>query len=349
MNFNGTFGVHFLPHHSGWERLTARQLVEMGEVADDGDVECIWFATRFLSRDALTLMSMMSSRVNTSLGTLVANPWGRNPLELAGALGTIAEMVPVDREVRFGIGSGVSHGRWVARPKPLRVVRETIEIVRALLSGETVSTDEFTVADYFHLDGPARLSVEFSRPEAVSFWFALTGGPLGDKLAAEVADGVLIDAGTVMGLSSLSDGRADGYVAAIDARRAAVDGARPLRKCLNLCVSVSEDRAAAFDRARAHADVAAGRGIGQARGLPTELTDGDLSEMFLVGTPEAVVETLVDCIPHAARIGCEHVVLGVPTGPRPAEAIELISHVVVPAVRRRLGPSSPAQQPGRRR
>jgi hypothetical protein len=305
MNFNGTFGVHFLPHHEGWERLTARQLVEMGEVADDGDVECIWFATRFLSRDALTLMSMLSSRVHTSLGTLVANPWGRNPLELVGALGTIAEMLPADREVRFGID--------------------------------------------FHLDGPARLGVELTRPDAVSFWFALTGGPLGDKLAAEVADGVLIDAGTVMGLSSLSDGRADSYVAAIDARRAAVDGAKPLRKCLNLCVSVSEDRGAALDRARAHADVAAGRGLGHAVGLPAELTDADLAEMFLVGTPDEVTKTLVDCLPHALRLGCEHVVLGVPTGPRPAEAIELISHVVVPAVRRRIGSSPPSPQTGGRR
>ena len=207
MSYQGTFGVHFLPHHPVWDELTAPELVRIAETAAKGDLECIWFATRFLARDALTLMSMLSARVPMSLGTLVANPWGRNPLELVSALGAIAEMLPEDREVRFGIGSGVSHSRWVERPRPLRFVRETIEVLRALASGRRVAFDDYPAPhvsakarllptfprrlDYFHLRGGGELTVEFARPEAVSFWFALTGGPLGDELAVRAADGGL--------------------------------------------------------------------------------------------------------------------------------------------------------------
>jgi hypothetical protein len=337
MTFTGTFGVHLLPHHPGWQHLPTHELLAIGEAAARSEAECIWFATRFLSRDSLTLMAMMASRFESSFGTLVANPWGRNPNELVGTLGVIAEMLAPGRELRFGIGSGVTHRRWVDRPQPLRVVRETIEMLRSLLAGETVAPDRFTVVpEYFHMHGEAALGVQLTRPEAVSFWFAVTGGPLGDRLAAEVADGFLLDAGTVMGLDSLSDGRADDYVARLDRSRAERSD-RPLRRILNLCMSVADDRDAAYAVARQHATVAAGRGVGLHSGRSTELSDSDLRASFLVGTPDEVSETLSECFEHATRLGCEHIVLGVPTGPDPARAVELASSVVIPLARARAG------------
>ena len=178
----------------------------------------------------------------------MANPWGRNPIELVSALVAISEMLGPQRELRYAIGSGVTHARWVDRPKPLRAVRETMVILRALLAGECVTFDRFPVLrDYFHLHGQAELSVSPARRDAVSLWFALTGGPLGDALAAEVADGVVIDAGTVMGIGPLTDGRSADYAASIDHRREAIGRLPPLRRILNLCMSLSDDRRSALD------------------------------------------------------------------------------------------------------
>jgi hypothetical protein len=57
--------------------------------------------------------------------------------------------------------------------------------------------------------------------------------------------------------------------------------------------------------------------------------------MFLIGTPEEVGERLLQCMEHAERLGCEHISLGVPTGPVPMEAVQLAGQVLVPLVKSR--------------
>ena len=74
----------------------------------------------------------------------------------------------------------------------------------------------------------------------------------------------------------------------------------------------------------------------------TEPSDAELMQMFLVGTPGEVSDALVECAGHAERLGCEHIVLGVPTGPDPAVAIELACNVVIPDVLARTAPAGPA-------
>jgi alkanesulfonate monooxygenase SsuD/methylene tetrahydromethanopterin reductase-like flavin-dependent oxidoreductase (luciferase family) len=243
-------------------------------------------------------------------------------------------LLPDHRELLFGLGSGVSQARWVERPKPIRFVRETVSVCRALLAGETVDLAAYPlVADYFHLQGSARMAVGLTRPEAVSFWYS-PQGPLGNKLAAEIVDGIFVEAGTSLGLAALRDGTLDTMIQDIEQLRARAGITRPLRRIMGLCVSLSRNRDAAFQRARMHAAVAAERhraAVGPGR----ELTEEALEEMFLVGTPDEVGERLIACMEDAERLGCEHICLGVPTGPHPLEAVELAGQVVVPLVKGR--------------
>jgi alkanesulfonate monooxygenase SsuD/methylene tetrahydromethanopterin reductase-like flavin-dependent oxidoreductase (luciferase family) len=322
-----------------WNRVTSPDLVRIAEAAAAGDLQHIWFSSRFLVRDTLTLMAALAARVPLNLGTMVHTPWGANPLQLASSLGTIAELLPPDMEVLFGLGSGITHARWVERPKPARFVRETFEMCRQLLAGEAVQVSEYPlVAEYFHLKGSGQMSVQFSRPEAVSFWFA-PQGPLGNKLAAEVADGIFVEAGTRLGLRALRDGTLERDIQEIERLRTEAGNSRPLRRILALCMSLSRDRDAAFSRARVHALEAASRpAFGAEPGR--ELTDEVLLEMFLVGTPEEVGEQLMACMEDAERFACEHIVLGVPTGPDPMEAVELAGHVLVPLVKSAVRASS---------
>ena len=333
MSYQGTFGVQFLPHHPVWDRIPAPELLRIAEAAAAGDLQHVWFSSRFLSRDALILMAAIAVRVPLNLGTLVHTPWGANPLQLASSLGTIAELLPPDRELLFGLGSGISQARWVERPKPARFVRETFEMCRRLLAGEAVLFSDYPlVTDYFHLKGSGQMSVQFSRPEAISFWFA-PQGPLGNKLAAEVADGIFLEAGTRLGLRALRDGTLERDILDIERLRTQAGNTRPLRRILSLCMSLSRDRHAAFNRARMHAVEAASRQT-FAAAPDRELTDDLLLEMFMVGTPEEVAEQLSACLEDAARFGCEHIALGVPTGPDPMEAVELAGQVLVPLVKR---------------
>jgi alkanesulfonate monooxygenase SsuD/methylene tetrahydromethanopterin reductase-like flavin-dependent oxidoreductase (luciferase family) len=259
MAYRGTFGVQFLPHHPIWNRVTAPELLRLAETAAAGDLQVIWFSTRFLARDTMTLMAACAARVPMSLGTQVHAPWGENPLELASSLGTIAELLPEGREVLWGLGSGQSQARWVERPRPNRFMRETFGMIRHLLDGDEVQFSNYPlVSGYFHLTGSGQMSVDLTRPEAVSFWFA-PQGPLGDRLAADLADGIFVESGTRLGLSALSDGRLDREIEAIETRRASGDNPRPLRKALVLEMSLSRDRAAAMQRARMHGETAARR------------------------------------------------------------------------------------------
>jgi 5,10-methylenetetrahydromethanopterin reductase len=339
MTYQGTFGVQFLPHHPVWNRLTSLELLRIAEVAAAGDLQHIWFSSRFLSRDTLTLMAATAARVGLNLGTMVHTPWGANPLQLASSLGTIAELLPPDREVLFGLGSGVSQARWVERPKPARFVRQVFVMCRKLLSGEAVQFSDYRlVQDYFHLTGSGQMSVQFSRPEAVSFWFAAQG-PLGNRLAAELADGIFLEAGTRLGLRALRDGTLERDLQEIERMRIAAGNGQPLRRILALCMSLSRDRDAAFQRARGHALEAASRAA-FAAAPDRELTDQALLEMFLVGTAEEVGEQLLRCMEDAERFGCEHIALGVPTGPDPMEAVELAGQVLVPLVKGAVGASA---------
>jgi len=336
MSYQGTFGVQFLPHHPVWNRLTSTDFLRLAKTAAAGDLHCIWFSSRFLSREPLILMAAIAARVPLSLGTMVHTPWGANPLQLASSLGTIAELLPQTRELLFGLGSGVSQARWVERPKPARFVRETFEMSRRLLAGDEVPFSEYPlVTDYFHLKGSGQLVVQFSHPERVSFWFA-PQGPLGNKLAAEVTDGIFVEAGTRLGLRALRDGTLERDIQEIERLRTQAGITRPLRRIMALCMSLSRDRQAAFNRARMHAVEAASRQA-FAGARDAELTDEALTEMFLVGTPDEVAEQLIECMQDAERFGCEHIALGVPTGPDPLEAVELAGQVLVPLVKNRLG------------
>jgi alkanesulfonate monooxygenase SsuD/methylene tetrahydromethanopterin reductase-like flavin-dependent oxidoreductase (luciferase family) len=336
MSYRGTFGVQFLPHHPVWSRFTSPELLRIAETAAAGDLQYIWFSSRFLARDTLTLMAASAARFPLGLGTMVHTPWGQNPLQLASSLGTIAELLPDNREVLFGLGSGISQARWVDRPTPVKFVRETFEMCRRLLAGEEVPFSEYPlVSDYFHLKESGQMSIQFTRPEAVSFWFA-PQGPLGNNLAAEVADGIFVEAGTRLGLRALRDGTLESTIQEIERLRTEAGNTRPLRRILALEMSLSRDRDAAFNRARMHGLVAAGRRTvaGEPR---SELTNEALSKMFLVGTPEQVGEKLSECMEDAERLGCEHILLGAPTGPDPVEAVELAGQVLVPLVKRGLG------------
>jgi alkanesulfonate monooxygenase SsuD/methylene tetrahydromethanopterin reductase-like flavin-dependent oxidoreductase (luciferase family) len=339
MTFQGTFGVHFLPHHAIWDQVTSRELVRIAEQAAAGDVQYVWFSSRFLARDTLTLMGALAAQVPIGLGTRVHHPWGSNPLELASSLATIAELLPINREVLFGIAGGATQSRWVERPRPVRFVRETIGMCRALLAGEEVAVSKYPlVTEYFHLKGTAQMTVQFTRPDAVSFWFP-PQGPLGFKLAAELADGIFVSAGTRLGLRALRDGRLEHDVEKLERLRRAAGNPRPLRRILSLEMSLSRDREAAFRRARMHALVASGRQR-PADAPELDLTDRGLAEVFLVGTPEDVAEQLMACMEDAERFNCEQIALGVPTGPDPMEAVELTAHVLVPLVKARAGASA---------
>ena len=156
------------------------------------------------ARDAyvyLTLAATATERL--TLGTAVTNPLTRHPAISANAAATLAAIAP--RRVILGMGAGdrplQALGLEPAKPA---VVRKTIEVCRALLAGDHVTTraGEVSLQDAY-LHQPCDI------PPPI--WLAASG-PQMLRLAGAAADGVIILAGLfpegiAYALRHVNDGR----------------------------------------------------------------------------------------------------------------------------------------------
>jgi 5,10-methylenetetrahydromethanopterin reductase len=164
------------------------QLVARAKLAEAHGYSAVWVADERFYREVYTCLGQIAAHTSQILlGPCVTDPYTRHPALTAMAIATLDE-ISGGRTV-LGIGAGISGFAelGIDRRKPARATREAIAMIRALLRGETVEVDSDVVA--FH---QGRLSFSPLRPE-LSVYVA-SNGPLGQRVAAELADGVIIEA-----------------------------------------------------------------------------------------------------------------------------------------------------------
>ena len=178
------YGVRFENDPS----LTPQDLQELGVLAEKLGYETVW-APEGGGRDSLTALAAIALRTErVRLGTGILPIYARTATNTAmGAAGMAA--VSGDR---FILGLGVGHrptveGRdGVPFRQPMARLRETIGIVRGLLSGEDVAYE----GRHFNI---ASASLGGAAPkERVPIYIAALG-PQMLELAGEMADGVLMN------------------------------------------------------------------------------------------------------------------------------------------------------------
>lgn len=163
-----------------------RELVPVARAAEAHGFSTIWstedyFATGGVAGAATILQATEEIRVGAGLVSVYA----RHPGLLAMEAGTIASVHPG----RFVLGVGVGGLGWldqqgIEHRRPLGAVRGTIESLRALWSGETLSGDHGGFAfDGIHLEYPP------SEPPPIHLGAT---GPKMTALAGEVSDGLLL-------------------------------------------------------------------------------------------------------------------------------------------------------------
>ncbi|MFA9502672.1 TIGR04024 family LLM class F420-dependent oxidoreductase [Natrinema sp. H-ect1] len=163
---------------------TIDSIVDYARTAEDGGYDCAWLPETW-GRDGVTVLSAMAEHTEEiDIGSSILNTYSRSPALLGQTAATLQEL----SEGRFRLGLGPSgpvvienwHG--VEFGNPLKRTRETVEIVRQVLSGETVDYD----GDEFDLSG-FRLRCE---PPETSPPIEVTGmGPKAVELAGRFADG----------------------------------------------------------------------------------------------------------------------------------------------------------------
>ncbi len=159
--------------------------------AEEKGFEAVWQAESRLVRDAIVPMAAYAAVTeNIKVGSGVINNWTRNIGLLASTFLTLDDLAP-DRVI-CGIGAWwdpLAMNVGIQRKKPLKAMRETVEVLRRLLNMERVTFH----GEFHHVDG-IELDVVHGRrePRNVQIMIGATG-PKMMQLTGEISDGAVLN------------------------------------------------------------------------------------------------------------------------------------------------------------
>ena len=161
------------------------------QYAEERGFEAVWQAESRLVRDAIVPMAAYAAATKRiKIGSGVINNWTRNIGLLAATFLTLDDLAP-DRII-CGIGAWwdpLARNVGIQRRKPLKAMRETVEVMRKLLTLEQV-----TYHGEFHYVQDIALDVVHGRrePRNVEIMIGATG-PKMMELTGEIADGAVLN------------------------------------------------------------------------------------------------------------------------------------------------------------
>jgi coenzyme F420-dependent oxidoreductase len=160
------------------------EFLALSRRAEASGYERVWLPETW-GRDAVTILATVARETDrVGIGTSITNVYSRSPALVGQTAATLQEA----SGGRFRLGLGPSgpilvegwHGADYGNP--LRRTRETIEVVRQVLSGETVEHD----GEYFDLEG---FRLRHDPPETPVPVDAAGLGPTAVELAGRFGDG----------------------------------------------------------------------------------------------------------------------------------------------------------------
>jgi len=212
------------------------------QYAEARGFEAVWQAESRLVREAtIPLAAFAAVTERIKVGSGVVNLWTRNVGLLAATFVTLDDLAP--GRVMLGIGAWwepLASKVGVRRERPLRAMREVVEVTRRLIAMERVTYH----GEFVHVTDIEIDIVHGNRaPRQIPIYIGATGLQM-LELAGEIGDGVLLNylvspAYNAQAMAALSRG-------ASRAGRRVEDLDRPQ---LVVC-SLDRDRARALDRAR---------------------------------------------------------------------------------------------------
>ena len=268
-----------------------REGIGLTQYAERAGFDAVWQADSRLVRDCMIPMAAWAATTERiKIGSGVVDCWSRNPARLAASFSTLDDLAP--GRVILGIGAWwdpLAAKVGITRSRPITVMREIVESVRALLRCDGPVTYDGT---YVHFDGVELDYVhEERKPKDVPIYIGATGMQM-MELTGQIADGAVLNylvspAYNLQAMDSLEKG-------AHKAGRSATDLDRPQ---LVVC-SVHEDRATALDMARLMVTQYLGQQphIMKASGVSQELLDR-VGEVLTWPATHAQVEAASKLVP----------------------------------------------------
>jgi 5,10-methylenetetrahydromethanopterin reductase len=214
---------------------TPARLADLAALAESAGYDDFWLADERFFREVYACLALCALRTRRiRLGPCVTDPYSRHPALTAMAIATLDEIS--DRRALLGIGAGVSGFRelGIDASRSAAAIREAIEIIRALLAGQTVTVQGREVN---FTDG----CLDFAPPRADLPIFVASQRAAGCRVAGRVSDGAIMQGALAEPLVRFLRDTVHGAAREAGREPARVD----LVARLNVCVH--DDRRAARD------------------------------------------------------------------------------------------------------
>jgi 5,10-methylenetetrahydromethanopterin reductase len=174
------------------DRHPIREGIKYAQFAERHGFEAVWQAESRLARDAITPLAAMATVTNRiKLGTGVINNWTRNIALTAATFLTLDELS--GGRMILGIGAWWDPLAWkvgIDRSRPLKAMREYVEVLNRLFRMETVTFD----GDCVKVRG-IRLDVVYGDPNTprnIPIYIGATGWQM-MELTGQIGDGVVLN------------------------------------------------------------------------------------------------------------------------------------------------------------
>ena len=324
------FGIEFVPSSS------ILDMAYYSRIAEKAGFEFVWITDHFVNRNVFVALTQVALYTNTiQVGSGVTNPYTANPAVVASSIATIDE-ISGNRAI-LGIGAGdkvTLRNLGIKRKKALAAMRESVEIIRQLWARETVTLS----GEVFKMP-QARLGFRVKRSLPI---YLAAQGPKMLALAAEIADGVLINAshpkdyaiakkqleiGAERGQRSLKDFDVAAYTSfSIDK-----DKNRAIKESkLVVAFIVAGSLQLVLDRHNIPLEAASNIDNllfnGKFKQAAEVVTPEMLDAFAIYGTPEECIQK----IEELSKVGVTQLVCGSPLGRNIPETIRFIGKTILP-------------------
>ena len=183
------------------DRPDPRHQIALAVRMEECGYESVWVCETRTARDAISVMGAMAfATKEIKIGSGVVNSWTRSASLMALTFASLDEFGPA--RMMLGLGAYWDPLAWnqgIERSRPIRQMREYVEVVRRLLALETV-TYEGELVQVRDLRLELGHGVE-PLPKNVPIYLGATG-PQMLRLAGEIADGVLLNGFTSIAYQS---------------------------------------------------------------------------------------------------------------------------------------------------
>lgn len=175
------FGIEFIPS------TEVIDIAYYARIAEERGFHNIWITDHYFNRPCFVALTQVALYTNSiKIGSGVTNPYHINPAVIASSIATIDEIS--GKRTILGIGAGdrlTLKALGISRKKALAAMRESIEIIRQLWVGKSVTFQ----GEVFDIP---KAKLGFKTERIVPIYLAAQG-PKMTRLAAEISDGVLIN------------------------------------------------------------------------------------------------------------------------------------------------------------